>query len=101
MQRGVTSPSDGDRPACTRCGGVLVRSHREYAGGGASRDVLRCRDCGATTTRAARPDADRARDGGRGGRSRRHQPVDEGPPSNPVLDPQTARRLLDGLSDRP
>ncbi|HEY7928124.1 MAG TPA: hypothetical protein VIG86_12000 [Candidatus Dormibacteraeota bacterium] len=31
------------------------------------------------------------------GRSRRHQPVDEGPPTNPVLDPELARRLLEEL----
>ena len=99
MQRGVTPASDDSRPACARCGGALVRSHREYAGRGASRDVLRCRECGATVTRAARVDADRPRDGGRGGRSRRHQPFDEGSPANPVLDAETARRLLEGLSE--
>ena len=95
MQRGVTPPSDAARRACPRCGGALVRSHREYAGRGESRDVRRCRDCGNTVTGAARADA--AGDG-RGGRSRRHQPVNDGPPSNPVLDEETARRLLDGLS---
>ncbi|MBJ7608380.1 MAG: hypothetical protein JF887_02965 [Candidatus Dormibacteraeota bacterium] len=31
------------------------------------------------------------------GRSRRHQPIAEGPPSNPVIDPELARRLLEEL----
>ena len=95
MQRGVTRASDGGGHACPRCGGVMVRSHREYAGRGESRDVLCCRDCGSSVIGAPRADAARA---DRGGRSRRHQPVDEGPPSNPVLDEETARRLLDGLT---
>jgi hypothetical protein len=57
--------------------------------------VLRCASCGRTVSTAARSDADRRAAGP--GRSRRHQPVDEGPPTNPVLDPQTARRLLEEL----
>ncbi|MHB8717466.1 MAG: hypothetical protein ACYDAC_01045 [Candidatus Dormibacteria bacterium] len=97
MQRGVTPPSDGGGGGCGRCGGSLFRSHREYAGGGASRDVLRCRDCGATSTSAPTADADRRR-AASPGRSRRHRPVVEGPPPNPVLDAATARRLLDALT---
>lgn len=56
---------------------------------------MRCSACGHTVTGAPRTDLDRT-DSNRG-RSRRHQPVDEGPPSNPVLDPDLARRLLEDL----
>jgi hypothetical protein len=70
-------------------------SHREYAGGGTSSAVLRCRACGHTVTGAAGKDADRT--AAKGGRSRRHLPVDEGPPTNPVIDPEMARRLLEEL----
>ena len=69
-------------------------SHREYAGGGTSVSVLRCPSCGHTVAGAARSDADRRP---AGGRSRRHAPVDEGPPSNPVIDPALAARLLEEL----
>jgi hypothetical protein len=70
-------------------------SHREYAGAGNSTAVLRCASCGRTATGSTRADADRrAPDAGR---SRRHQPIDEGPPPNPVLDPEVARRLLEEL----
>jgi hypothetical protein len=70
-------------------------SHREYAGAGSSTVVLRCASCGRTVTGPARSDADRR--AANVGRSRRHQPVDEGPPANPVLDPELARRLLEEL----
>jgi hypothetical protein len=56
--------------------------------------VLRCPSCGRTVTGAARSDADRRAGNGR---SRRHAPVDEGPPSNPVIDPGLAERLLEEL----
>lgn len=71
-------------------------SHREYAGGATSAVVLRCSACGHTQKEAARSDADRSPAPG-GGRSKRHRPVDEGPPPNPVLDPELARRLLEDL----
>ncbi len=94
MQRGV---SGGDeRPtggrACELCGGPLRTSHRRYAGLGMTTAVLRCGACGHTVEGPTRHVAER--DAGRT-RSRRHRPVDEGPPSNPVLDPETARRLLE------
>jgi hypothetical protein len=57
--------------------------------------VLRCASCARTTTGRARSDADRVR--ASGGRSRRHAPVDEGPPTNPVIEPELARRLLEEL----
>ena len=69
-------------------------SHREYAGAGTSVSVLRCPSCGRTVTSAARSDADR---GAGRGRSRRHAPVDEEPPSNPVIDPGLGARLLEEL----
>jgi hypothetical protein len=59
--------------------------------------VLRCSACGHTVNGAARNDADRTP--ANGGRSRRHQPVDEGPPSNPVINADLARRLLEDLRD--
>jgi hypothetical protein len=61
--------------------------------------VLRCAACGHTVLGGTQSDADRNADrssGGRG-RSRRHRPVDEGPPTNPVIDPEVARRLLEEL----
>jgi hypothetical protein len=70
-------------------------SHREYAGAGSSTVVLRCASCGRTATGSTSSDADRR--AASTGRSRRHQPVDEGPPPNPVLDPEVARRLLEEL----
>jgi hypothetical protein len=70
-------------------------SHREYTGAGTSRTVSLCSACGHTVREAARSDADRAP--GNRGRSGRHRPVDEGPPTNPVIDPELARRLLDEL----
>jgi hypothetical protein len=99
VQRGVTPGGSGppESRSCAHCGGALVRSHREYAGGGASADVLRCRGCGRTVSTAPRQDSERQRPVGR---SRRHQPVDEGPPPNPVLDPDLATRLLSELGDQ-
>ncbi len=94
MQRGV-SAEGGDRTAprpCPRCGAPLRTSHREYAGAGTSTTVLRCGACAHTVSGSTRSDADR-----NAGRSRRHRAVDEGPPSNPVIDPGVARRLLEGL----
>lgn len=70
-------------------------SHREYAGAGSSTAVLRCRACGHTVKGTTASDADRPRNNP--GRSRRHAPVDDGPPANPVIDPELARRLLDEL----
>jgi hypothetical protein len=70
-------------------------SHRQYAGGGSSTLVLRCSACGHTVSGGTRSDADRA--ARTVGRSRRHRPVDEGPPANPVIDPQVARMLLEDL----
>ena len=98
MQRQVTDSDGHPHPGapCPRCGGRLVTSHREYAGAGRSRVVQRCSACGHTQGLTARPDAERVAAGGRG-RSRRHQPVDEGPPTNPVIDPELARRLLEEL----
>ncbi len=96
MQRRVTEGGKDVRTpatACPRCGGRLVTSHREYAGAGTSRTVQRCTICAHLQSGATRPDAERA--AADRGRSRRHQPVDEGPPSNPVLDPEVARRLLE------
>jgi hypothetical protein len=70
-------------------------SHREYAGAGSSTVVLRCTACGRTATGFTGSDADRR--AATTGRSRRRQPIDEGPPANPVLDSEVARRLLEEL----
>ncbi len=98
QRRGVQAGADRPPPRpCPRCGAPLRASHREYAGGGASVPVLRCSACGHIVSGAARNDADRTP--ANGGRTRRHQPVDEGPPSNPVIDADLARRLLEDLRD--
>ncbi len=70
-------------------------SHREYAGAGNSTAVLLCIACGHAVSGPTQSDADRPIRGR--GRSRKHRPVDDGPPSNPVLDPDLARRLLEEL----
>ena len=70
-------------------------SHRQYVGGGNSTVVLRCASCGRTATGSTSSDADRR--AANTGYSGRHQPIDEGPPPNPVLDPEVARRLLEEL----
>lgn len=98
MQHDAASAAGDRRPPqpCPHCGGALRMSHRRYAGGGASTTVLACTACGRSIAGATRADADRVAEGR--GRSRRARPpVDEGPPSNPVLDPTTARRLLEEL----
>jgi hypothetical protein len=99
VQRNVAA-HHGDRippRPCPRCGSPLRVSHREYAGAGTSTAVLRCVACGHILSGATSSDAERR--GGKGGRSRKHRPVDEGPPTNPVIDPELARRLLDELGD--
>lgn len=80
---------------CQICGGEMRFSHREYAGGGASAPVWRCKLCGALTRDTARAREEQPAQR----RSRQRAPVDEGPPENPVLDPEIARRLLDGRSE--
>jgi hypothetical protein len=96
VQRDV-SATGGDRTPrpCPGCGSPLRASHRRYAGAGSSAVVLRCAACGNTASGAPRSDAERT--AGNPGRSRRHQPVDEGPPANPVIDPELARQLLEEL----
>ena len=64
-------------------------SHREYAGRGSQLAVFRCRACGATARAPVPHDAE----GKRIVRSRK-SPVDEGPPDNPVIDPETAKKLF-------
>ncbi|HSP64757.1 MAG TPA: hypothetical protein VLO10_01070 [Candidatus Deferrimicrobium sp.] len=101
MQRNVPTRG-GDRtppPPCPRCGAPLRASHREYTGRGSSATVLRCSACGHTVSGPARSDAERQTRNR--GRSTKHRPIDEGPPSNPVIDPELARRLLRDLDDDP
>ncbi len=97
MQHNV-SARGGDRippRPCPRCGAPLRASHREYAGRGSSTVVLRCATCGHTLEGSTRSDAER--EVRNRGRSSKHRPVDEGPPPNPVIDPELARRLLEEL----
>lgn len=75
---------------CQICGGEMRFSHREYAGGGATAPIWRCRACGGLSRDAARVRDEAAPSP----RSRNRKPVDEGPPENPVIDPELARRLL-------
>ena len=78
---------------CPRCGATMRLSHVEYAGHGLEAPVRRCPDCGDVVRGAAR--AKQSRSAQRSSR-RAKAPVDEGPPPNPVLDLETARRLLSG-----
>jgi uncharacterized protein with PIN domain len=83
------------RRRCTKCGGDLRFSHREYAGKGMSAAVLRCAGCGDVihdTARESAPVTQRHT-------SKRHRDLDAGPPANPVLDPEIAARLLDSSRD--
>lgn len=77
-------------PRCSRCGGELRFSHREYAGRGLQAVIRRCGDCGHSLREAPRA---RVPNPGRAA-GRRRPMVDEGAPSNPVIDGETARRLL-------
>jgi len=74
---------------CRACGAELHFSHRKYAGRGLQAAVWRCAGCGTSVREEARS---RAPAGHRTGRVR--PPVDDGPPQNPVLDPETAMRVL-------
>ena len=93
----MTRQNDGEPeregPRCPECKAGLHFSHVEYAGRGNEVAVLRCSSCGAVVRGPARPR--QARSAARSSR-RSHAPVDEGPPVNPVIDPDTARRLLGG-----
>jgi hypothetical protein len=80
--------------SCGVCGGELRFSHREYAARGATRVVWRCRACGAVAHDAPLSRQEAAP------RPRSRKPLpDEGPPPNPVLDEDAARRLRDLMGD--
>lgn len=83
------------RRRCPSCGGELRFSHREYAGKGTAAAVLRCTGCGKVVRDAARaaPQATQRH------RSKNHRDLEEGPPANPVLDPEIAARLLKSTRD--
>src|SRR5579864_3723622 len=88
------SPHDQpEGPRCPECGGALRFSHVEYAGRGLEAAVRRCEACGAISRGA--PQLKRQRSGAERAAQRKRAPIDEGPPSNPVLDPELARRLLE------
>lgn len=82
-----------EAPRCPNCKAPLYFSHVEYRGRGSEVPVLRCSGCGNVVRGQSRPRQARSAE-----RSRRRAraPIDEGPPSNPVLDPETVRRLLGG-----
>lgn len=80
-----------EAPRCPECRAVLRFSHIEYAGRGQEIAVRRCTSCGAVVRGQPRPR--QAKTGGRSER-RARAPLDEGPPANPVIDPEVARRLL-------
>ena len=82
-------------PRCSSCGGQLRFSHREYAGRGLQAVIRRCASCGASVREAP---AARVI-GAERGRRRQRPGIDEGAPSNPVLDSATARRLLGGADE--
>jgi len=75
---------------CSRCGGELRFSHREYVSRGLQAVIRRCGNCGHSERDAPRAHVSNpGRDAGR-----RRPALDEGAPRNPVLDPETASRLL-------
>ncbi|MBV8528901.1 MAG: hypothetical protein JOZ75_11335 [Candidatus Dormibacteraeota bacterium] len=65
----------------------------EYGGRGSEVPVLRCSGCGNDVRGQSRPR--QARSNERPAR-RAKAPVDEGPPADPVIDPEVAKRLLGG-----
>jgi uncharacterized protein with PIN domain len=79
---------------CPVCGGELRFSHREYAGRGMDAVVKRCASCGHVMR-----DAPRSRAPVKVRSPRKRQPVDEGPPLNPVIDAETAERLRRSAGD--
>jgi uncharacterized protein with PIN domain len=83
------------RRRCAKCGGELRFSHREYAGRGTSAAVLRCAACGDVIHDAARETVQAPQRH----TSKRHRDLDEGPPPNPVIDPELAARLLESSGD--
>jgi ribosome-binding protein aMBF1 (putative translation factor) len=94
---GALDPLPGNR-MCRMCGAATRFSHTAYVRAGESVALHVCTSCRT----AYRGGARRADDPPRGesrrvGRERRHAPVDEGPPANPVLDEATARMLRDAL----
>jgi uncharacterized protein with PIN domain len=92
---GETTPAARPRRRCAKCGGELRFSHREYAGKGTSAAVLRCAGCGDVLRDAARE----AVQAPQRHTSKRHRDLDAGPPSNPVIDPDLAARLLESQGD--
>ena len=89
-----TDPQQPQGPRCRECGATLRFSHVEYAGHGLEVTVRRCTECGAIAR--AQAQAKRPRAGAARAEHRKRVPIDEGPPSNLVLDPELARRLLEG-----
>lgn len=92
---GNSSSDAKPRRRCRSCGGELRFSHREYAGKGTMAAVLRCAGCGEVVRDAARaaPQATQRH------RSKNHRDLEEGPPANPVLDPEIAAQLLKSTRD--
>jgi hypothetical protein len=82
-----------DAPHCPTCNAALHYSHVEYGGRGSEVPVLRCSGCGSVVRGRPRPRQARTKE--RSSR-RTKAPIDEGPPANPVIDPEIARRLLGG-----
>ncbi len=70
----------------------MAWSHRQYLGRGRSAAVYICTGCGlAYRGREGQPEVAPAR--------RRQRPLpDQGPPDNPVLDAELARRLQEMIS---
>lgn len=85
--------SDREAPRCPNCKAALSFSHVEYGGRGSEVPVMRCSGCGNVVRGQSRPR--QARSQQRSSR-RERAPIDEGPPANPVIDPEIARRLLGG-----
>jgi uncharacterized protein with PIN domain len=83
------------RRRCSKCGGDLRFSHREYAGRGASSAVLRCSGCGDVIRDTARETTQAPQRH----TSKRHRALDAGPLDNPVIDPDVAARLLESTHD--
>ena len=90
-QRGETP--ERAAPRCPECNAALFFSHVEYGGRGNEIPVLRCSGCGTVVRGQPRPRQARSKE--RPAR-RAKAPIDEGPPANPVIDSELAKRLLGG-----
>lgn len=93
---GALDPLPGNR-GCRLCGAPTRFSHTAYVRAGESVALYVCTSCGTAFRGGVRGGDQDGRGPRPGGRPSRRPPVDEGPPANPVIDEDMARRLREAL----